>query len=249
MEIRSFAPRLLVVSLVVAMTAGAAWGHEIVGVQSYYACQANLARAFLRSPNPGAGNVDYPLVVVDADGNPTGEYIMVMSMQNVSSFDARVTSVGFDFPGEFDGYELVQLHHSYNELTTNVGGVRTGTAGPEDYTAVQSASVSQPQGDVQFSIREAIHGVPGFPHTELDVALVTGKRFAGGQPSEGLAPDAIRHVVALKGFLPVDMGTGSVLEIEGLLNYSYVRFRQVGPNGDGDETGIWRNLLPAISCP
>jgi hypothetical protein len=56
-------------------------------------------------------------------------------------------------------------------------------------------------------------------------------------------------VIAIKGFLPVDTDTGRPLEIEGLLNYSYLRFRQVGSNADGDETGIWRNLLPSISCP
>jgi len=249
MEVRFFIQRLLAVSLVVSVAAATAAGHEIVGVQSYYTCQANLARAFLRSPNPGAGNVDYPLVVVDAGGNPTGEDIMVMTIQNASSFDARVTSIGFDFPGDLGGYEFVQLHKSYNDLTTNAGGVRTGTAGPGDYTELESVSIGQSHGDVRFSIREDIHGVPGFPHTGLDFALATGKTFAGGRPGEGLATDSIRHLVAVKGFLPADPDTGSLLEIEGLLNSSYVRFRQVGPNGDDNETGIWRNLLPPISCP
>ena len=249
MEARFLIQRLLAVSLVVSVAAVTAAGHEIVGVQSYYTCQANFARAFLRSPSPGAGNVDYPLVVVDAGGNPTGEHLMVMTIQNASSFDARVTAIGFSFPGDLEGYELVQLHKSYNDLTTNAGGVRTGTAGPGDYTELESVSIRQSHGDVQFSIREDIHGVPGFPHTGLDFALVTGKTFAGGKPGEGLAADSIRHLVATKGFLPVDPDTGNLLEIEGLLNYSYARFRQVGPSGDGNETGVWRNLLPPISCP
>ena len=72
--------------------------HEIVGVQSYYRCQLTQARAFIRSPNPGPTNHDYPLVVVDGNGQPTGEYLVVMTLQNQSDFDARVTAVGFAWP-------------------------------------------------------------------------------------------------------------------------------------------------------
>ena len=226
---------------------GDSLAHEVVGVQSYYTCRPTLARAFLRSPNPGAGNQDYPLAVLDASGNPTGEHIVVISVQNSSDFDARVTAVGFAWPEAAGAFELVRLHRRYNELTTNNAGVRAGTIGPNDYTVVPSFVITQSPGDVELSVRQDVHGVPGFPHTTLAFALVTGNTFSGGQPGAGLAPDAVRHELAFKGVLPT--GVTGLLDIEGLLNDSYVRFRQVGWDGEGSETGIWRNLLPPVSCP
>jgi len=219
--------------------------HEVLGVQSYYSCQPTVARAFLRSPNPGTGNRDYPLVVIDANGDPTGEYIVVITLQNQSDFDARMTAVGFAW-AEASGFELVQLNRAYNELTTNVSGTRTGTIGPHDYAVAPSFTISQSQGNVEFSIREDIRGVPGFPHTALSFALVTGNTFSGGKPDDGLATDVIRHQIAIKGVLPIATGLS---QIEELLNAAYVRFRQVGWNGEGSDTGIWRNLLPPVSCP
>lgn len=219
--------------------------HEIVGVQSYYRCQPTLARAFIRSPNPGSTNHDYPLVVVDANGRPTGEYMVVITLQNQSDFDARVTAVGFDWP-EGAGFELVQLFRSYNQLTTNNNGTRTGVVGPNDYAAIPSLTIPQAQGDVALSIREDTVGVPGFARTALSVALVTGNTFAGGRPGDGLAVDGDRHQVAFKGVLPAATGLSP---IETLLDDAYVRFRQVGLDGDGSETGVLRTLLPSVSCP
>lgn len=69
----------------------------------------------------------------------------------------------------------------------------------------------------------------------------------GGQPADGLASDLVRHVIAIKGILPPS--AQGVPDIEELLNFSYVRFRQVGLFGDEADTGIWRELLPSISCP
>jgi hypothetical protein len=99
---------------------------------------------------------------------------------------------------------------------------------------------------VEFSVRLSVRGVPGFPHTSLDFALVTGNTFSGGEPEAGLANDNTRHQIAFKTTLP--NGSGLPL-IETLLNDSYVRFRHVGLDAEGSETGIWRNLLPAVSCP
>jgi hypothetical protein len=228
----------------VLWTGSDSFAHEVLGVSSYYACQPTRARAFLRSPNPGAGNQDYPLTIVDAAGNPTGEHVVVITLQNSSDFDARVTAVGFAWPGVTSGFELVQLHRAYNELTTNTAGVRTGSVGPNDYALVPSLAIAQSHGDVNLSVRDDVRGVPGFPHTTLDFALVTGNSFSGGQPAKGLANDMIRYQVAFKGVLP----SGS-LDIESLLNDVYVRFRQVGSDGEGAETGIWRSLLPPVVCP
>ena len=94
MTVKSTVGALSAVALVVSSTAGPASAHEIVGVQSYYTCQFTQARAFLRSPNPGSTNQDFPLVVVDAAGQPTGEEIVVITVENASTLDGRVTAVG-----------------------------------------------------------------------------------------------------------------------------------------------------------
>lgn len=219
--------------------------HEVVGVQSYYACASGHARAFLRSPNPGTGNRDFPLVVRDAAGDPTGEHIVVMTLQNSSAFDARVTAVGFAWAGDAGGFELVELNQSYNALTTNSAGVRTGSVQPGDFAVVPAVTITQPHGDVTFSVREDVQGVPVFPGTFLTFALVTGSTFAGGKPDAGLASGTVRYQFAFKGVLASD---GGLPDIEELLNDAYVRFRQVGHGGEESDTGIWLNLLPPIVC-
>lgn len=245
MTIKTAIPTALCVASIGLWTGGESLAHEVVGVPSFHACQPSRARAFLRSPNPGAGNRDYPLAVLDAAGTPTGEHVVVISVQNSSEFDARVTAVGFAWPGA-GAFELVQPYRAYNDLTINNAGVRTGTIGPNDYAVASSLLIGQPHGDVELSVRHDVHGVPGFPHTTLNFALVTGQTFAGGRPAYGLATDTVRHVIAFKGVLPAG-GIGS-RDIEGLLDDAYVRFRQVGAPGEGSETGIWRNLLPPVSC-
>ncbi len=242
MTVKSTVGALSAVALVVSSTAGPASAHEIVGVQSYYTCQFTQARAFLRSPNPGSTNQDFPLVVVDAAGQPTGEEIVVITVENASTFDGRVTAVGFAWGPDATGFELVQLNRTYNDLTTSIGGVRRGTIGPADYAEVASVNFSQAQGTVAFRIRQDVNGVPGFPHTWLSAAMVTGNTFSGGRPSDGLANDGTRHVVAIKGVVPAGVN------IEQLLNDAYVRFRQVGLNEDGSETGVYRVSLPPVQC-
>lgn len=248
----------IAVSILVPGLAAVPRAHEVQGVQSYYACQRDEAVAFLRSPNPGASNRDFPLAVVDESGNPTGEHIVVITLENASAFDARVTSAGFAW-GSAGPFKLVEMHHGYNQLTNAqvvvVNGrpitVRTGAIGPASYDAVSSVAMGPSQADVTFSISNGIHGVPGFPHTVLSFALVTGETFPGGKSTAGLATDKIRHQIAFKGVLPrrAPPDDQTLLDIEELLNHVYVRFRQVAPNGIRSETGIWRNLLPAIPCP
>lgn len=240
----TFAARATCAVALVIAAAGDSLAHEIVGVTSYSACRRTQATAFLRSPNPGALNQDHPLQVVDAAGTPTGEHIVVLSVQNASDFDARVTAMGFAWGGQAGGFELVELFRTYNQLTINNGGVRRGTIGPLDYRVVPSVTIPQSP-SVVLSIRHGIHGVPAFPHTSLTMALVTGNTFAGGEPRAGLGNDGLRHVIAFKGILPA----GGADHIETLLDDSYVRFRQVGVDGEGSETGILLKHLPSISCP
>lgn len=246
------------VSILVLGLAAVPRAHEVQGVQSYYACQSGDAVAFLRSPNPGAGFRDFPLEVVNEFGNPTGEHIVVITLQNSSAFDARVTAVGFAW-GATGPFKPIELHQAYNDLTTaqvvlvnnRPITVRTGRIGPGYYDVVPSVSMVPSQADVTFSISNQIHGVPGFPHTVLSFALVTGETFPGGNPGAGLDADTIRHQIAFKGVLPrrAPPDDPTLLNIEELLDHVYVRFRRVGPKGDRSETGIWKNLLPAIACP
>ena len=97
------------VSILVLGLAAVPRAHEVQGVQSSYACQRDEAVAFLRSPNPGANNRDFPLEVVDVFGNPTGEHLVVITLENASAFDARVTAVGFAW-GTAGPFKLVELH-------------------------------------------------------------------------------------------------------------------------------------------
>jgi hypothetical protein len=242
MTVKSTVQAIALVALGITSMGRPALAHEIVGVQSYYSCQLTQARAFLRSPNPGATNQDFPLVVLDAAGQPTGERIVVLTVENASIFDGRVTAAGFAWGPDAAGFELVGLNRSYNALTTNIGGIRTGTIGPADYAGVASVEINQPQGVVEFAMGEDIAGVPEFPHTRLSAAIVTGGSFSGGRPGDGLATDGVRHLIAVKGVVPAGVN------IEQLLNDAYVRFRQIGVDGDGADTGVYRNLLPSVPC-
>jgi hypothetical protein len=243
------------VSSLVFGLAAAPRAHEVRGVQSSYACKRDEAVAFLRSPNPGADNRDFPLEVVDLFGNPTGEHIVVISLQNSSAFDARVTAVGFAW-GTTRPFKLVELHRGYNEFATSqvvvVGNrkitMRTGTIGPVDHDVVPSVTMAPSQPNVSFSMSGPVHGVPDFPHTFLSFALVTGQTFPGGKPDAGLDADGIRHQIAFRGVVPRRADDQTLPDIEELLNHVYVRFRQVGPAGAGSDTGIWNSLLPP-ACP
>jgi hypothetical protein len=96
--------------------------------------------------------------------------------------------------------------------------------------------------DSEFRLENEVAHVPDFQHTILDFALLTGRTFAGGNPHNGLARSATATRFCVSGPFPRDVD-GLFTPIETLLNYSFVRFKQVGPDGALDDVGIWESLL------
>lgn len=126
------------------------------------------------------------------------------NVQNRSPFDARITAVGLDLPGDLEGFALVSPVGAGFELENEVGQI------------------------------------PGFPLVTLDFALLTGRTFASGNPGDGLPPSTTPTQVCVSGPFPRDPADPSLfLPIEKLLDYSFVRFKNVGPNGESSDLGVW----------
>jgi hypothetical protein len=191
----------LILSLVLVT---AAFGHTIRGMNN-----PTQATARLMSPNP-APTVDFPIQIPG-----TNLSIVCFKVQNTSPFDARITSIGFDFPGEFSGFELVDP-------------ASVDPANPSAHVTVQSY--------LNFSIENQTGPLPGFQCATLDFALQTGRNFKRGDSEEGLAPSSSTVTFCVKG--PFPRG----LSIEEILNYSFVRFQKVGPAGEESDVGIWEKL-------
>ena len=125
-------------------------------------------------------------------------------VKNRSPFDARITAVGLDLPGDLTGFALV----------SPVG------AG--------------------FDLENEVGQIPGFPLVTLDFALLTGTTFASGNPGDGLAPSTTPTQVCVSGPFPRDPADPSLfMPIETLLDYSFVRFKNVGPSGEHSDVGVW----------
>lgn len=94
--------------------------------------------------------------------------------------------------------------------------------------------------DFGFALDSEVGNVPYFPGVTLDFALLTHKTFASGNPHLGLAWSETPVMVCVSGPFPLDSSdpNGQLrTPIETLLNYSYVRFKQVGPDGSLDDVG------------
>ena len=183
---------MLTLTLLCAGSAVVARAHTIKGVN-----HPTLATARLSSPTSA---VDRPTPIPD-----TGLSVACFNVQNTSLYDARITALGFDLPGELTGFALVSPT------------------------------------DSNFTAENEVGNVPSFPGILLDFALLTHKRFASGNPYLGLAPgQPVR--VCVSGPFPRDPD-GQLTTIETLLNYSYVRFKHVGPEGELDDVGIWERRL------
>jgi hypothetical protein len=180
-------------ALLCAGSAVVAHAHNIKGVN-----HPTLATARLSSPTSA---VDRPTPIPG-----TGLSVACFNVQNTSPYDARITAIGFDLPGELTGFVLVS---------------------PTDFN---------------FTAENEVVNVPFFPGLTLDFALLTHKRFASGNPHLGLAPGP-PVLVCVSGPFPRDPD-GQLTTIETLLNYSYVRFKHVGPEGELDDVGIWERRLP-----
>ena len=128
---------------------------------------------------------------------------------NTSPFDARITGIGFDLPP----------------------GGNASASGLNGFTG----SVSFQPAGVDFDFSDADLGnVPQFDSAVLDFGFITGANFAGGNPNDGLPPgidpgDEASFIVsgaAFAGFTE-----------EQICNAIFVRFQQVGPNGDLSDVG------------
>ena len=49
----------------------------------------------------------------------TGEHLVVLTLENASALEARVTAAGFAW-GSAGPFKLVELHQDYNQLTQSV---------------------------------------------------------------------------------------------------------------------------------
>jgi hypothetical protein len=138
------------------------------------------------------------------------------TINNTSPFDARITGIGFDLPpgGNASASGL-------NGFTGNV--------------------TFQPAG-VGFSFSDADLGnVPQFNSAVLDFGFITGSTFAGGDPNDGLPPG-------------IDPGDEATFVISGaafsgfteqqICNAIFVRFQQVGANGQLSDVGTPGNPVP-----
>ena len=138
------------------------------------------------------------------------------TINNTSPFDARITGIGFDLPpgGNASASGL-------NGFTGNV--------------------TFQPAG-VGFAFSDADLGnVPQFNSAVLDFGFITGSNFAGGDPNDGLPPG-------------IDPGDEATFVISGaafagfteqqICNAIFVRFQQVGANGQLSDVGTPGNPVP-----
>ena len=184
--------RVTMIALIGVVSSVVSLGHTIRGVSN-----PTLAVARLSSPT---SSVDRP--------QPLGGDLALacFNVQNRSPFDARITAVGLDLPGELTGFALVS-----------------------------------PVG-VGFDLDNEVGQIPGFPLLSLDFALLTGRTFASGNPWDGLPPSTTPTQVCVSGPFPRDPANAALfLPIEKLLDYSFVRFKNVGPNRDVSDVGVWES--------
>ena len=90
----------------------AMYAHNYVGLEH----GAALVRARVQSPN--ATTADFPVPI------PGTELSTVcFKVQNTSGFDARITAVGLDVPGDLSGFSLVSATAATFHLIEDVGHV------------------------------------------------------------------------------------------------------------------------------
>ena len=188
--------KITAITLILLSSSVVSFAHTIRGVN-----YPTFAVARLSSPT---SSVDRP--------QPLGGDLALacFNVQNRSPFDATITAVGLDLPGDRTGFALVSP-------------VGTG-----------------------FQLENEVGQIPGFPLLTLDFALLTGRTFASGNPHDGLAPSLSATQVCISGPFPRDPADESVfMPIEMLLNYSFVRFKNVGPAGEFSDVGVWE-FRPAL---
>jgi hypothetical protein len=87
--------------------------------------------------------------------------------------------------------------------------------------------------DTDFKLIEQVTNVPELPDVTLDFALVTGRTFAGGRPSQGLPPSQTPTTFCVSGPFPQTM------PIERILDLGVVRMQAGGLEGEDGDILVW----------
>ena len=176
----------------------------LIGLVSSVASLAHTIRG-VSNPTLAVARLSSPTSSLDRPQPLGGDLALAcFNVQNRSPFDARITAVGLDLPGDLAGFALVSPVGAGFELENEVGQI------------------------------------PRFPMVSLDFALLTGRTFASGNPRDGLPPSTTPTQVCVSGPFPRDPADPSLfLPIESLLDHSFVRFKNVGPNGEFSDVGVW----------
>ena len=180
----TFAASAIALSFAVVDTSA----HNVKGLE-----YQSLSLAHVKSPTLAT---DQPIPIFG-----TGVSVVCFDVQNRSPYNALITAVGLELPGEFGEYNLV-----YSESPA-------------------------------FHLESDVSLVPYYPERTLDFAFLTGPRFNSDGGKKGLPPVVQPSneytTFCAAGQLPAGMS------IENLLNFVWVRFRRVGPEGNLSDIGIW----------
>jgi hypothetical protein len=161
-------------------------GHNVKGLE-----YPTLATARITSPTTAT---DLPVPIYN-----TGVSVACFKVRNTSLYDAVITAVGLDLPGDNGDFNLVLPASS------------------------------------MFRVGSSVTLEPFFDDRVLDFAFLTGPRFNSDGGKRGLHPSAQFTDMCVSGRFPAGM------TIEMMLNYVFVRFTDVGPDGDLRDIGIWEN--------
>ena len=161
-------------------------GHNVKGID-----YPTLATARVTSPTTSQ---DLPVPIYN-----TGVSVACFKIRNTSPYEAVITAVGLELPGDNGDFNLV----------------------------LPASSI--------FHVDSSVSMKPYFDGRVLDFAFLTGPRFNSDGGTLGLPPSVQFTDMCVSGQFPAGM------TIETMLNYIFVRFTNVGPEGDLRDIGIWEN--------
>jgi hypothetical protein len=160
--------------------------------------------------------------------------VSLVGNSNGSSATATVTC-SFD-PGINQFTFTITNTSPFNAVITGIGFDLV----PGDFTTNGSSGLDGFTGTnvLGFTFRDDPFGnVPQFNSTVLDFGFTTGnsENFNGGSPLNGIGPRGSRSFSVIS---PIFAG----LPEEDICNSIFVRFQQVGPNGQGSDVGTPTNV-------
>ena len=147
---------------------------------------------------------------------------------------ARITSptVSTDFPVQiYNTGVSVACFNVRNTSPNDAVITAVGIDLPGNYS---DFNLVLPTGSM-FHVESEVDLIPFYPERVLDFAYLTGPRFNSDGGKKGLHPSSQFTTMCVSGQFPAG------LTIENMLNYVFVRFTRVGPEGNLDDIGIWEN--------